>query len=162
MNVRLVAALLVAMGAQACAQQAATPPADAAAPLARTSWTVSRAWCPVGCSAATAGILQAQVGQPVQLSPTQLVASFVDACEGQVHLSVKPVPVAEIVADVNKGMAPGHRRLAVADIGASGSALSGWALCRGAAGDTNLQRLLVVAPDRVLLLSEEQSLIELR
>jgi hypothetical protein len=40
--------------------------------------------------------------------------------------------------------------------------LSGWALCRGAAGDMNLQRLLVVAPDRVLMLSEEQSLIELR
>ncbi len=158
MSVRLVATLMVAVGAQACAQQGS----GVAAPLAKTTWTVAKAWCPAGCSAATAGVLKTQVGQTVQLSQTQLVAPFVDACEGQVHLSVKSVPVKEIVADVNKGLAPGHRQLAVADLGASGSALSGWALCRGAAGDMNLQRLLVVAPDRVLMLSEEQSLIELR
>lgn len=58
----------------------------------------------------------------------------INPCEGQVHLSLGTMPVADILADVNKG----------------------------AVGDTNLQRLLVVAPDRVLLLAEEQSLIEIR
>ncbi len=81
---------------------------------------------------------------------------------GAGHLALKSVPPAEIVADVDKGVAPGHRRLAASDLGLQGNALSGWALCKGAAGDINLQWLLVVAPDRVLLLSEEQSLIELR
>ncbi len=157
MSLRLAAALLAALAAHACAQQV-----DAAAPFAKAAWTVSKAWCPAGCSAATAGVLKAQVGQAVRLSTTQLVAPFVDACEGQVRVSLRTVPVDEIVADVNKGVAPGRKRLAAADLGVDGAALSGWALCHGAAGDMNLQRLLVVAPDRVVLLSEEQSLIELR
>jgi hypothetical protein len=157
MSVRRVGALLFALCAQACAQQDGPTPS-----VVKPSWVVARAWCPAGCSAATEGVLKAQVGQPVQLSATTLVAPFVDPCEGQVHLALKSVAPAAIVADVNKGVAPGHRRLAASDLGVAGDAVSGWALCKGAAVDVNLQRLLVVAPDRVLLLSEEQSLIELR
>ena len=154
MSARLVAAVLVALATPACAQQV-----DADAPFAKSAWKVAKVGCPAGCSAATAAVLKGQVGQPVQLSATQLVAPFVDPCEGQVHVSLKTMPV---VADVNKGMAPGRKRLAAADLGVGGSALSGWARCQGRAGDTNLQRLLVVAANRVVLLSEEQSLIELR
>jgi len=157
MSVRFFAALLVALACPACAQ-----PVAADALFAKSAWQVAKAGCPVGCSAATAAVLKGQVGQPVQLSATQLVAPFVDPCEGQVHVSLKSTPVADIVAEVNKGIAPGRKRLAAADLGVSGSVSSGWALCRGPAGDTNLQRLLVVAPDRVVLFSEEQSLIELR
>ena len=155
--VRLAWALTAAVAVQACAQQA-----SAQAPLAKTTWTVAKAGCPAGCSTPLQAVLTSLVGVPVQLSPTQLTASFVDPCEGQVHLDLKPTPVADIVAEVNKGRAPGRKQLAAADLGASGTPLSGWALCRGAKGDLNLQRLLVVAPDRIVLLSQEQSLIELR
>ena len=160
--VRLAWALTAAVAVQACAQQASAPLAGAGAPLSKTTWTVARAGCPAGCSTPLQVVLTSLVGGPVQLSPTQLTASFIDPCEGQVHLELKPTPVADIVADVNKGRAPGRKQLAVADLGASGTPLSGWALCRGAKGDLNLQRLLVVAPDRIVLLSQEQSLIELR
>ena len=160
--VAVLLALFGQAGGQARGQAGAQPGAAVATPLAKSTWVVARAWCPVGCSAATEGVLKAQVGQPVQLSATALVASFVDPCEGRVHLALKSVATAEIVADVNKGVAPRHRRLAANDLGVQGDAVSGWVLCNGATGDIDLQRLLVVEPDRVLLLSEEQSLIELR
>ena len=161
MSVRLVWALAAGVALQACAQQAPAPQPNST-PAVKTTWIVSKAWCPAGCATPLQVVLKSLLGQPAQFSASQLTASFIDPCEGQVHVEVKPTPVEDIVADVNKGVPPGRKALTAADLGAEGAPLSGWALCRGAKGDMNLQRLLVVAPDRVLLLSEQRSLIELR
>lgn len=160
MSARAAAWLALALSGNASGQAASTAPAPL--PTARTTWTVARAWCPLGCSATLQRLLKADVGQPVQLSASALTASFIDPCDGQVHLELRATPVADIAADVNKGLPPGHRRLSAASLGATGAPLSGWALCKGAAGDVNLRRLLVVTPERMLLLDEEQALIELR
>ena len=45
---------------------------------------------------------------------------------------------------------------------AAGSTTTAVALCHGGAGEATQARLLAIEPDRVLVLFEEQSVIELR
>jgi hypothetical protein len=133
-------------------------------PFAKPDWTVARAWCPIGCSEATTRLLKEQVGRQVHLGPARLEAPFLDACEGGVRFGMRTQSPAELVEEIDAALAPRSRRVAVADLGVPEAepVHSAWALCHGAAGETTFARLLVVAPDRVLLLFEEQSLVELR
>jgi hypothetical protein len=163
---RLSAALLAAVAVQACANPGAGEAGQAPAieAFAKSDWIVAKAWCPIGCSESTRNLLMAQVGGVVHLSASRLDASFIDACEGSVHYSGRTVAPSAIVAEFNKGLAPAQRRLATSDLGLADatSVSSAWALCHRAAGDMNFAHLLVIAPDRVVVQFEEQSLIELR
>jgi hypothetical protein len=163
---RRATVLALALAAQACAQGPGASAAVSAAPalFAKAQWTVARGWCPVGCSPATLAFVQGQAGQAVKLAATRMEAPFLDPCEGTVRFDDKPQTGAQVVAVVNQGLAPGHRRLAPADIGLSeqGTTRTAVALCRGPAGEMSMARLLSVEPDRVLVLFEEQSVLELR
>ena len=161
---RRMALLLAVAVAQAGAQSGPGASAPASEPFAKPDWIVARAWCPIGCSEATQAQLKAQLGAVLHLAAGRLDARFVDACDGSVRYSVKTVAAAVVVGEVNEGLAPHQRRLAPADLGVAASAqvTTAWALCHGAGGDMNFAHLLLIAPDRVVLLSEEQSLIELR
>lgn len=157
----LFTTLALAQPAMAGKGDAASAASTAPSPIAKTDWKVARAWCPIGCSALMRSLLKSEVGQPVKLSETELSAPFIDPCHGHVHLSLKPMRVQDIAAEINLALPPQERRFTAAHLGASGSPLSGWAFCKGEF-DSNLQRLLVVEPDRVVLLGEEQALVELR
>lgn len=168
MTMRLAVALLVAAATQACAQPAAgdVPPSavPARALFSKAHWQVATAGCPIGCSDATRAFLQSQVGRDVQLSTTQFAAAFDDPCEGTLHYDVRSVPATAVVAEVNKGVAPAHRKMVPADLklDPNRSTTMAIALCHGAAGDMTQARLLSVEADRILVLFEEQSIIELR
>ena len=157
--VPLVAAALVAGSGFAQGRVVAS-----AEPFSKVDWAVARAWCPIGCSEATATFLKEQVGRAVHLGAARLEAPFLDACEGSVRFGLRSQSPEALVEEVDAALAPRARRMAVSDLGvpASESVHSAWALCHGAAGETTFARLLVIAPDRVLLLFEEQSLVELR
>jgi hypothetical protein len=156
--------LLLAAALAAGPTHAQGPIAAVAEPFAKPDWTVARAWCPIGCSEATTTLLKDQVGRAVHLGAARLEAPFLDACEGSVRFGVRLQSPADLVAEVDAALAPRARRLAVADLGVAAAEIvhSAWALCHGATGETTFARLLVIAPDRVLLLFEEQSLVELR
>ena len=162
---RRLAVLLMAAAMPAGAQQdTVVAPVPAAVSFAKPDWLVARAWCPIGCSEATQSLLKAQVGAVVHLSDHRLQAPFVDACAGSVRFKGQAVAAGAVAAEINRTLAAGVRHLAASDLGLPEAApvTTAWALCHGAAGETNFVRLPVVAPDRVILLFEEQSLIELR
>ena len=163
MTMRKAVALLVSVSLQACAQQA--PAVAAAVPLfSKQHWKVTAGTCPIGCSDATRKFLSSQIGREVQLSSTQFAAPFDDPCEGALRYETRVVPASAVVADVNKGVAPAHRQMVPADLklDAAGSITTAVALCHGGAGESTQARLLAIEPDRVLVLFEEQSVIELR
>lgn len=161
MKARAILALLAAATAQACAQQDSGP---AASPFSKPHWTVAAVSCPIGCSEGTRDFLQTQLGHEVDLTSTRLAAPWDDPCEGTLRWDVHAAPTADIVADVNRGVAPTHRQLTAADLklDPAGRTTTAVALCHGAGGDMTQQRLLSVEPARILVLFEEQSVIELR
>jgi len=153
-----IAALLALCSLQACAQ----PPAQ---PLfAKSDWTVSAVSCPAGCSTLTRDFLQRQVGQHVTLDNGRFDAPFVDRCAGALRYVPRQQPVGQVLAELRRAAPPNAKPLTPASLGVAGDArlTTATALCSEAAGEMSYQRLLAIEPDRVLVLFEEQSVIELR
>ena len=138
--------------------------ADAATPFTKPDWKVAAVSCPIGCSDATRKFLQTQVGGTVRLSPTRFAAPWDDPCEGALRYDARFVPSTAVVAEVNRGVASSHRQMMPADLKLDplAATTTAVALCRGAKGEAMQQRLLVIEKDRILVLFEEQSIIELR
>ncbi|PTT79926.1 hypothetical protein DBR42_20430 [Pelomonas sp. HMWF004] len=147
---------------QACAQ----PPLPSAPPLfAKTDWTVSAVSCPAGCSALTRDFLQKQLGQGVTLGGGRFAAPFVDRCAGSpVRFLPRQQPVSEVLAELRRAAPPSAQPLTPASLGVAGNAVlkTAIALCHAPGGDMSYLRLLAIEPERVLVLFEEQSVIELR
>lgn len=164
MTVRWALALCVVVTMQACAQQGASAPTSAPALFSKQHWTIASATCPIGCSEQTRAFLKGQVGGSVELGTTLLAVPFDDRCEGSLRYVTRTMPTAALVAEVNQGVPPSHRQMTPADLklDPQGTATTAVALCRRGSGETTQQRLLSVEPDRVLVLFEEQSVIELR
>lgn len=159
-----VGALLPAGTALAALALCACALARAPQSFAKSEWKVARVSCPSGCGEATTRFLRAQVGRPVHISATSLEAPFLDKCDGAVRWELSDRPVAAVIDELNRGIAPGTKRIGAADLetAQSGVVGNGIATCRGRYGEMAMARAPLVAPDRIILLFEEHSLIELR
>lgn len=148
-----------ALASSSCAQ------VPAAAPFSKSDWKVTRVTCPAGCAEQTLRFLQSQMGRKVQLSATMLEAPFLDKCDGKVRWQLHDGSAATVVGEVNRGAAPEGRRVRSADLGdiaPEAIVTSGVALCDGRYGELPMARVLLLEPDRLVILFEQQSFIELR
>lgn len=154
-------AVLGLIALQACAQ----PPLPSAPPLfAKPDWTVSAVSCPAGCSALTRDFLQKQLGQGVTLGGGRFDAPFVERCARQLRYRTRVQPVSEVLGELRRAAPPSAQPLTPASLGVAGNAVlkTAIALCHAPGGEMSYQRLLAIEPERVLVLFEEQSVIELR
>lgn len=153
-----VAVTLATFALGACAH--AQPPH----PFSKPVWKVARVSCPAGCAQTTLRFLRNQIGRSVQLSTTSLEAPFLDKCEGAVRWEVRDSALATVIDELNRGIAPDARRISPADLETSPKPQigNGVAMCSGRFGDLTMARAPVIARDRIVLLFEEHSLIELR
>lgn len=131
--------------------------------LSKLEWVVTKTSCPIGCSQFTQKFLNSLTGSKVNIGAIKLSSSFIDDCDGKLISMISPKSVNQIVDSVNLGVAPNHRKLSVSDMGIKQDTTeSGFVFCRTANGDNPLIQFLSVEHDRLLILFEEQSIIELR
>jgi len=154
-------ALMLAAATLASASCAQAP---VASPFSKPDWTVAKVSCPAGCADQTLHFLQAQIGHKVQLSGSALEAPFLDQCDGKVRWQLHDGSPELVLAAVNKGAASARRPVRPADLALTPGAMvtGGAALCAGRYGELVMARVLVVTSQRVIILFEQQSLIELR
>jgi hypothetical protein len=167
---RVLAAVLVALaacaGTPAHARDKATADmTGATAPLfAKAQWTVASTSCPLGCADAMRDFLRAQTGRSVRLAGDRVEAPFLDACAGNVHWIASTDTLAELGDELAKAHPPAPRPFTAAELGVrDGAALRrAVAYCAADGADVPFARLLSIEPDRILILFEQQSVIELR
>lgn|GEM_PF-3815272 len=131
-------------------------------PLSKAHWKIAKTYCPVGCSPEVKAFLKGYAGEVVDISPAQFTAPFIDRCEGEVQVIFKIAPAQAIVDEVNQGIGQG-RKMTIKDLAIRKNAnTSAIAYCKS--GDTNLPiaRILSIQPNRILVLFEQQSIVELR
>ena len=165
MRPALIAALLVLAAGPAAARDKAIPEPAAAAPLfAKSAWTVASTTCPVGCADAMRDFLKAQTGRSVRLAPDRIDAPFLDSCEGTLRWVASTSTVPELAAELARTHPLDTGTLKAADLGVREGATLHRAVAWCAAGGSDLPvaRLLSIEPDRIVMLFEQQSLIELR
>lgn len=134
--VHLVGITLAALTLCACAL------ARAPQPFSKHDWKIARVSCPAGCAEATMRFLRAQVGHSVNLSATSLDAPFLDKCEGTVRWELRDSASAAVIEELNRGIAPGAKRLSVADLETvqPGPIGNGVAMCGGRYGELPMAR----------------------
>jgi hypothetical protein len=133
-------------------------------PFSKTEWKVGRVSCPAGCGEPTLRFLRAQVGRSVHLSAAYLDAPFLEKCEGAIRWELRNNPVATVMGELNGGITRGAKQISPADLEISqrSEITNGVAMCSGRYGELAMARALLVTSDRIILLFEEHSLIELR
>jgi len=158
-----ILALLVAGAAPARDKAAAEAPM--AAPLfAKPGWTVASTSCPVGCADAMRDFLKAQTGRSVRLASDRIDAPFLDSCDGTLRWVASTSTFPELASELSKTNPLDNGVLKAADLGLPEGATLHRAVAYCAAGgfDVPVARLLSIEPDRIVVLFEQQSLIELR
>lgn len=130
--------------------------------FSKHDWKIANAYCPVGCSKKIRSFLKGYIGEMVEVSASKLNAPFLDECDGEVHIALKTTSAQTVIDEINKGMEP-TRKITLKNLKIrSGPVVSGIAYCNS--DDLNLPfaRLLSIETDRILVLFEEHSIIELR
>jgi hypothetical protein len=156
-------ALLVAVAAPARDKAAADP--GVAPPLfAKSQWTVAATSCPVGCADAMRDFLKAQTGRSVRLAADRVEAPFLDTCDGSIRWVPSTSTFTELAGELAKAHPLDSGVLKAADLGLPEGATLHRAVAYCVAGgyDLPVARLLSIENDRILILFEQQSLIELR
>jgi hypothetical protein len=163
---RLAAGLLAlaAAGAATALDKAATASAVAAPPFAKATWQVASTSCPVGCAEAMRDFLKAQTGRAVRLAADRIDAPFLDTCDGTLRWVASTSTFPELASELSKSNPLDNGVLKAADLGLPEGATLHRAVAYCAAGgfDLPVARLLSIEPDRIVVLFEQQSLIELR
>ncbi len=162
---RLLAAPLALLAVGAAARDKAAPEAGGAAPLfAKPAWTVASTSCPVGCADAMRDFLKAQTGRSVRLDAEHIDAPFLDTCNGTLRWVASTSTFRELASELAKTNPLDNGVLKAADLGLPEGATLHRAVAYCAAGgfDIPVARLLSIEPDRIVVLFEQQSLIELR
>jgi hypothetical protein len=132
------------------------------AALSKSHWTVARSWCPASCPPEILEFLEGFRGATVELAQDRVKVPFIDECEGHVSLVLQRTKVAAIVRALNEARRP-DQPVTAQLIGLAGDTVtSGIANCAHDGLTWPLVRILAAEPDRVLLLFEDQSLVELR
>lgn len=146
--------LLASLLASACQGDPPPSPRD---------WQVAEIHCPLGCNAELRAFLRGQIAQAVTISTEPLQAPWLDACEGRVRWVQQRRAVAQLLQELNQGVG-GKARFKAEDLGLADGAqvVSAIAYCRSASSELTMARAPVWEAQRVLLLFEQQSLIELR
>lgn len=152
----LLCAALLAMSCCGVAQDASS-----ASPFSKTQWVVSGGYCPVGCSSAVAAFIKSQVGTKVVLSSSQLSASFLDKCDGSVHYKYEVMDADRLASDLSQGQVETKRFTRANMQIDSPRVTTAMAFCHSDGSDSTMARILSIEPDRVRILFEEQSIIEL-
>jgi hypothetical protein len=157
-------ALLAAAGPAAARDKLTAEPTVAGPLFAKSAWTVASTSCPVGCADAMRDFLKAQTGRPVRLAPDRIDAPFLDACSGTLRWVASTSTVSELASELAKTNPLDNGVLKAADLGLpEGATLHrAVAYCTDGGFDLPVARLLSIEPDRILMLFEQQSLIELR
>lgn len=135
---------------------------DASSSLTKEHWNVARTYCPVGCSKQLQKFLNNQVGKPVDISDTQFSAPFLDTCDGRVGMVFNTSNADSVLLDINKGMSP-KNVISANDLNLDRGPIN-TAIVYCDTGDLNLPiaTLISVESNRILVLFEQQSIIELR
>jgi hypothetical protein len=163
-----VAVALAAILTTPCASARDKAAADAAgtqAPLfAKAQWTVAATSCPLGCADAMRDFLRAQTGRAVRLAADRVDAPFLDACSGNVHWIASTDTLADLADELSRAHPPAPRPFTAAELGLRDGAplRRAVAYCAADGADVPFARLLSIEPDRILILFEQQSVIELR
>ena len=155
---------LLAAGAAPARDKAATEPAVAAPLFAKTTWMVASTSCPVGCADAMRDFLKAQTGRSVRLASDRIDAPFLDSCDGTLRWVASTSTFPELARELSKTNPLDNGVLKAADLGLPDGATLHRAVAWCASGgfDLPVARLLSIEPDRIVMLFEQQSLIELR
>jgi hypothetical protein len=161
----LVALAATLAGPNAQARDKAAAEAGAAAPLfAKSQWKVASASCPLGCAEAMRDFLNAQTGRPVRLAADLVDAPFLDACPGNVRWVPSTDTLAGLGEELSRAHPPAPRPFTAAELGVHDGAplRRAVAYCAADGAEVPVARLLSIEPDRILILFEQQSVIELR
>ena len=155
---------LLAVAAAPARDKAATDPGVAPPLFAKSQWTVASTSCPVGCADAMRDFLKAQTGRSVRLAPDHVDAPFLDNCDGTLRWVPSTTTFAELASELAKAHPLDEGVLKAADLGLPEGATLHRAVAYCVAGgyDLPVARLLSIENDRILILFEQQSLIELR
>ena len=150
---------VLALGVAACA---AGPGQPVAASLAKSEWVVARGFCPAGCPGEILSFLDGFRGAPVEIGPDRFTAPFVDRCEGQVSLELGPRPTADLIQSLAEAWGPGPP-VTAQSLGLARDTVTGGVVnCTHEGLTWPIVRILTAEPDRMLLLFEERSIVELR
>jgi hypothetical protein len=155
---------LLAAGAAPARDKAATESPVAPPTFAKATWQVASTSCPIGCADAMRDFLKAQTGRSVRLAPDRIDAPFLDSCSGTLRWVATTSTFPELASELSKANPLDNGVLKAADLGLPEGATLHRAVAWCAAGgfDLPVARLLSIEPDRIVMLFEQQSLIELR
>ncbi|MBM7131845.1 hypothetical protein [Dyella mobilis] len=130
--------------------------------FAKTRWVVADGYCPVGCAALVSDFIKAQVGTAVTLSNNQFSAPFLDPCSGTVHFQYATLETRQLASELSQGLS-GKKQFTAENMRlASPRVLTALALCNSDGSDSTMARILSIEPDRIRVLFEGWSIIELR
>lgn len=137
--------------------------ASGASSFPKRQWHVAKVFCPIGCPHDVISFLNQYRGKAVEISPSRFKAPFTDTCDGEVHIDITETSASEVVKELNEGVKPSRRRFSTNNLKiSSGPMRSAVVYCKDAGVDLPMARLVSIAEDRILVLFEEQSIIELR
>lgn len=130
--------------------------------LSKQHWKIEKVYCPVGCAPGIKSFLESQVGAAVEFSSSQFSAPFIDHCDGEIRVLFSQATAQEVVAEINKGLAP-NRQMTVESLQVgTGPVTSAIVYCKNGELDLPIARIPIVESARILVLFEEQSIVELR
>ncbi len=129
----------------------------------RENWTVSAWYCPLHCPEGIKAYLQARVGSKATLSNTKIDIPFLDHCDGETRVEFSWTSAGELARELERGRPPGQG-LTARDIRLPDdqALLRADAYCLSGGTKLPFARFLSVEADRLQLLFEEQSILELR
>lgn len=131
--------------------------------FSKQEWRVTKVYCPVGCSNDLMAFLKSYQGKTVQLSPVIYEAPYADPCDGEVHMKFEKKGAKSVIEDLNRGVEPRRRKMSVTNLKLPTGVVTGATIfCKTADYDLPVGRLLSIEPEKVLVLFEGPSIIELR
>lgn len=89
-------------------------------------------------------------------------ASFLDKCDGNVHYTYEVMDADRLASQLSQGQSEAKRFTKKNMRIESPKVTTAVAFCNSGGSDSTMARILSIEPDRIRILFEEQSVIELR
>ncbi len=126
-------------------------------------WKLSKILCPATCTRETKAFFQPYLGSTVSLGPNQLSGKLFDDCAGSVTVELAQQSRQQQIAELKQTLRP-KRKFSPAILRLPEQPIGAWVYCRAeATQDRNtLARILSIEQNRVLVLFENHTVLELR
>lgn len=126
-------------------------------------WKLSKILCPATCTGETKAFFQPYLGSTVSLGPNQFSGKLFDDCTGSVTVELAQQSRQQQIAELRQTLPP-KRKFFPTILRLPERPMGAWVYCRDEAkkGRNTLARILSIEQDRVLVLFENHTVLELR